>query len=168
MRKFLILMIFSALFSACGNTKKLNVVAKDKTIDQKILLGECTRDGFEKRQFKTWFQDEYMQYMPDEKIVEALSKSKLYETEITIVLATWCSDSRREVPRFYKILDQTNYRQDKIKMFALNKSKQSGPDTTVTADRVPTFIFSSNGVEIGRIIESPKTSLENDMLELLK
>jgi hypothetical protein len=32
---------------------------------------------------------------------------------------------------------------------------------------VPTFIVSYRGMEMGRIIESPKTTLEGDLVELL-
>jgi hypothetical protein len=38
---------------------------------------------------------------------------------------------------------------------------------TLNIERVPTFIFLKNKVEAGRIIETPVTSLEQDMLNIL-
>ena len=34
-------------------------------------------------------------------------------------------------------------------------------------EKVPTFIFYKNGIEIGRIIESPEKSIEKDFLKIL-
>jgi len=38
---------------------------------------------------------------------------------------------------------------------------------TLNIESVPTFIFLKNKVESGRIIETPHTSLEQDMLNIL-
>ncbi len=84
-------------------------------------------------------------------------------------MGTWCSDSRTEVPHFYKILDEINYPKEKVILINVNRDKQ-GLENEVEGleiNFVPTFIFNKAGEEIGRIIEMPYETLEKDMLELV-
>jgi len=89
--------------------------------------------------------------------------------KITLVLGTWCSDSRREVPWFYKILESLEYDLDNMKVICVNTAKTAeGIDVDqLDIQKVPTFIFYKEGVELGRIIETPQTSLEKDMAKIL-
>jgi len=168
MGKILILVGFAIALTACGTSKKMNRIMKDEASNQKVLFGECTREAFEKRQFKEWFEPEYMTYNPNDKVLDGLQASKLNETKITIILASWCPDTRRELPRFFKIIDQTNFNLSNLTMIAVNKAKMSDKSVEVKFERVPTFVFERNGVEIGRITEKPIKNLEQDILDILK
>jgi hypothetical protein len=66
------------------------------------LIGPLTRDGW--NAFAPELQAEYAGYEPSPDLVRALSYTRR-DVTITCVLGTWCSDSRREVPRFWKLLD---------------------------------------------------------------
>ncbi|MFC2119920.1 thioredoxin family protein, partial [Bacteroidota bacterium] len=94
---------------------------------------------------------------------------KLEDVDIKIVMGTWCSDSRTEVPHFYKILDEVNYPKEKVTLINVNRDKQGLENEVEDLDInfVPTFIFYRAGEEIGRIIEMPYETLEKDMLELI-
>ena len=85
-------------------------------------------------------------------------------------MGTWCSDSRREVPRFYKILDEIEYPSENVSLINVNRDIEGLGDevTGLEIHFVPTFIFYRNDEEIGRIVEIPYESLEKDMLELVK
>jgi thiol-disulfide isomerase/thioredoxin len=87
--------------------------------------------------------------------------------DITIVMGTWCSDSRREVPRFYKLFENLDFNIDDIKLINVDTKKEAEGTTVseLNIERVPTFIFKRGGEEIGRIIETPDESLEADMLK---
>jgi len=89
---------------------------------------------------------------------------------ITVVLGTWCPDSRREVPRFMKIVDLWGFPKQKIHMIGVDLDKVAplGNFSLLDIQRVPTFIFYKNNIEAGRIIETPVTSLEQDMVKILK
>ncbi len=54
-------------------------------------------------------------------------------------------------------------------MLRLDREKKSGRNIEVgkNVHHVPTFIFLKNGTEIGRIVESPIESLEEDMFNIL-
>ena len=96
-------------------------------------------------------------------------KNKLDDVKIKIVFGTWCSDSRREVPRFLKILDELKFDQNNLTMICVNRDKEA--DSTEVKDLdilfVPTFIIYRNNAELGRIIEEPKTTLEGDLKKIL-
>jgi len=87
-----------------------------------------------------------------------------------IYFGSWCSDSRREIPRFFKIIDYLNIDYDKIIITGLdrNKTAPNYQENKWNIQFVPTFIFlNKNKKEIGRIIETPIESLEQDFLDIL-
>jgi len=89
---------------------------------------------------------------------------------ITIVIGTWCPDSRREVPRFMKIADLWGFPHDRIKFIGVDINKVAPLEDyfQLAIERVPTFIFYKKNIEKGRIIEVPETSLEQDTRNILK
>lgn len=95
---------------------------------------------------------------------------KVYEGEdVLVFFGSWCSDSQRELPRFFKVADLIGIPDAKIRLYALDRSKKS-PDGLTDLHgitRVPTFIFLREGREVGRITEAPQTTMEADMLTIL-
>ena len=89
--------------------------------------------------------------------------------DVTIFFGGWCGDSKREVPRFLRLADQSDFPKDRIRLYALDRTKKSDDGLTEKfgIERIPTFIFLKDGKEIGRITESPKTTLEGDVLTIL-
>lgn len=86
-----------------------------------------------------------------------------------VFLGTWCGDSKREVPRFLKIVDAAGITTDRITLLALDRKKTSpeGVEVRYVIERVPTFVFLKKETEIGRIVETPQTTLEGDILTIL-
>jgi len=154
-------------FSLFSQTK--NVVIMDEKINKNVMIGYCDRSGLEQGVFGTYFTSQNELYFPKEgtikKITEVINKVK-----ITIVFATWCSDSRLQVGRFYKILDETGYKEKNLTVIGVNRDKNalSVNIENLKIDRVPTFIVYHNDKEIGRIVESPKKSLEDDLWKIIK
>src|SRR5688572_28901724 len=69
------------------------------------ILGTCTRDSLLQEPFKSWFQKNYDAYKPDESVVAKLKKIPVKDFTVEIFFGTWCGDSKRDVPRFFKIAD---------------------------------------------------------------
>ena len=140
---------------------------------QAKLLGPCTREGLRKAPYAEWFEANYGAYAPQEELFQ-YCQSNLEGVEIEIFLGTWCGDSRREVPRFYKIMDQLGMPDTQLHLIALDKEsaayKQSPSHEEVgkLIHRVPTFIVYRDGEEIGRIVETPHTSFEMDLSQILQ
>ena len=163
---FVSIILFST-FSLFSQT--INEVVMDKRINKEVMIGYCDKSGLEEGEFGTYFKEQYEQYLPKEDIIEKLS-GVINEVQITIVYGTWCSDSRMQVGRFFKILDEAGYNDKNLTVIGVNRDKNA-----VTVDiadlnieRVPTFIVYQKNKELGRIIESPKKSLEKDLWKIVK
>jgi hypothetical protein len=132
-----------------------------------MLYGEITRDDLFS-EFPAW-QDKYDDYEPDSTVIAALSLPQP-DMKVEIFLGTWCSDSRREVPRFFKAVDQSKFLQNhQIKLWAVDRDKslESGLAEKRGIVSVSTFIFYKNDNEIGRIIEMPDhENIEADLLQI--
>ncbi len=137
-----------------------------------ILVGQINRDAWQNKNYREWFSTEYQSYKVDESAITKI-KTSMDSLEIMIFFGTWCSDSRQEVPRFYKILDFLEFKENRLKVVALDdhpdRYKQSPQHEEVGWDieYVPTFIFLLEGKEIGRFVESPDVSLEKDLVKIV-
>jgi thiol-disulfide isomerase/thioredoxin len=91
------------------------------------------------------------------------------DAEFIVFLGTWCSDSKKEVPRFLKVVDRCGVPAERVKLYGLDRSKKSpdGLAETYGITKVPTFIVLKHGREVGRITELPQTTLEADLLTIL-
>ncbi len=161
---FTILLLF--VFTIIAQDKNKTIV--DSKSGKTMLVGLCDREAFTDTNFAWWFDSGYKFYHPDTNTIVQLEEVNKDFT-ITIVMGTWCSDSRREVPRFYKLLDKLNYPEEKIKLINVDRNK-FGIDNNVDSlniKLVPTFIVYNENGEMGRIIEIPKESLEKDFLKIL-
>ncbi len=170
MKQILLLLATVLIFASCNSQKELNNVVYNQDVNQKILYGKINRKGLKKAPFKKWFNEEYNNYTPDAKTIEALKKSIPENAKIVIVMATWCPDSRREVPRFYKILDEIGFDENRVTVYGVNRQlmDDKGDVAQLQITRVPTFIYYHYGYEAGRIVETPKVSLEKDLLQFTK
>lgn len=160
--------IFISIFislNAQEKNKNYQIVTDEKS-GKPMLIGICTRENFiSDTSFSWWFEVEYEYYEPEDSIVKLIN---LDSVKIVCVMGTWCSDSRREVPRLYKILDALNFDEKNFLVYSVDRKKQAeGYDIDqFVIERVPTFIFYKNDSEIGRIVESPQETLERDLLKI--
>lgn len=138
------------------------------------LLGRVTLAELQKPTFAQWYQPGYQNYQPHPGITAQLKPLNTPAITFTIVFGTWCGDSKYELPRFMKLLDQINVPSQKISLIAVDnvdslyKQSPGAEDRGLYAFRVPVFIVYENGVELNRINESPVESLERDLLKILR
>jgi thiol-disulfide isomerase/thioredoxin len=177
---FAILLISGFLFAQDENLKapidstgskqaaQINKIIKSES-GNPMLIGDCTREAFNDTSFSGWWMSEYDLYNVDSTSLKEIESALKY-VNIKIVMGTWCSDSRREVPRFFKILDAVNYPSGKVGIICVDENKNTGDDelSELKIELVPTIIFSQNGNELGRIVEAPEDTLEKDMIKILK
>lgn len=168
MRK--LLPIFLLSFSVLQlNGQQSNKIIFDEMANQSILYGLGTVDVFQNEQFSQWYSTEYEQYNVNTQVLTS-AKPELKSITIKVVLATWCKDSKREVPRFIKILNALEFPSEKLEIIGVDRKKVC-PEAGVEAGFVafvPTFFFFRNGIEIGRIVEHPNESLESDLIKILQ
>jgi thiol-disulfide isomerase/thioredoxin len=170
MKKVIPWMLFLFLFlsSMTGYSQELNTSILDSKSNKEILIGECNREGLISGEFGQLYHEYYPIYHPKKDVISRLKKHR-EGLSILIILGTWCSDSKEQVPKFLKVLDKIKFDGADLRMIAVDRDKQGGDADVSRYDvlRVPTFIFLRNGREIGRIIETPVRTLEEDMLAIV-
>ncbi|CAL2083682.1 thioredoxin family protein [Tenacibaculum sp. 190524A02b] len=154
------------LFIACGSTQKFPA-AKNK---DGHLVGIATKKDFQQEPYGSeWFNDFYSYYEVDKNTSKKL-KQNLNNVSIKAFMGTWCSDSQREIPNFYKLLDEANFDYKNLELVTVNKKKKAkGLEKGFDIIRVPTFIFYKNGKEIGRFVEHALegSTIEDDILKII-
>lgn len=160
-----IIFLSTTVFSQVKNVK----VKDPKLNDQEVMIGYCDKNGLSEGMFGVYFESQYELYKPAEKYIEQM-KGTINNFDITIVFGTWCSDSKIQVGRFYKVLDKAGFKDIHLKVIGVNSDKNalSVNINKLNIELIPTFIVFQNGVELGRIVESPKKSLEKDLAKILK
>jgi len=153
------------------SAQEVNKKIHDSVHNKDILINACTREGVVTfPEFKELYDPLYAAYMPDAATMIELKKLVKKE-RIKIVFGTWCSDSKVNVSNFFKVLDALQFKEKNIDIIAVDghKKAENGVIDGLDIKMVPTFIIYDNkGKELGRIVEHPKTTLEGDLLAILK
>ncbi|MBE7690451.1 thioredoxin domain-containing protein [Tenacibaculum piscium] len=138
--------------------------------NQNDLVGIATKKDFKQEPYASeWFNDFYRYYQTDKKTINKL-KTHLKDVTIRGFVATWCGDSQRVLPNFYKILDQANFNYINSEIVAVNRKKKgNGLEKGLDIIRIPTFIFYKDGKEIGRFVEHALdgSTIEEDILKIV-
>ena len=157
--------LITLLIISCASVPK-KPASKDKDGN---LIGVATKKDFQQEPYGSeWFNDFYSYYETDKDIIDQL-KPYLKDLQIKAFMGTWCGDSKRETPHFYKILELANFNFNKLELITVNRSKRTPDNLQEGLDiiKVPTFIFYKDGKEIGRFVERVRESLEKDMLKIV-
>lgn len=162
----IILLISLSLVFSCNEV--VNKIIVDEKTGHPMLIGRTELSAFQQPDFSEWYNNEYFGYEPDEFFVEQI-KSHIDSISIDIFMGTWCSDSRREVPRFIKILDELEFDQNNLRIISVDREKHSPGknEKNRNIEYVPTFIIYKSNKELGRIVEYPIITLESDLLNIL-
>ena len=169
--KFLHLIIITLFISAFTYSQDLHqeITTED---GHQFLLGPINSDLLQQPPYGDWYDTNYTSYETSAKLTNEI-KEKINKHQVLIFLGTWCGDSKREVPRFLKIMDLAEVPAERIKIVAVDrrepnvKKSPTGEQWGLQIKRVPTFIFLKDGKEVNRIVESPIESLESDILRIL-
>lgn len=91
------------------------------------------------------------------------------ELRIEVIFGSWCGDSLDQVPPFLRILDQIGKDGIPATCVGVQRSRQDRGEriASLKIEAIPTFIVYRKEAEIGRIVETPKATLEADLLEIL-
>ena len=166
MKKLIVFLIVLATLS-CNNSKNKSSsnLESEEYID---IVGVFDRKELNKIPHAEWFKKNYSDYTLDEETVEKL-KPLFRDIDIKIFMGTWCTDSRKEIPVFYKLMDKLQLDNKKIELIGMTLEKTTPDSLELNQNiiNVPTFIFKKNGKEINRIVEFPIETIEKDILEIL-
>ena len=143
--------------------------------DGPVLLGRMT--AAEVMDHFAEYRAEADAYEPQPGALELIATLQS-EVVVDIVWGSWCSDSRRELPRYFKILQRANELRRmqgldtlpiRTELIAVDREKAEPAELLEgkTIDLVPTFIVRVGEQEVGRIVETPLGLLEEDLALLI-
>ena len=179
MRNLLPLLLLILIINGCSTIKKSGTLSAesehkygsgiDFSEQSTWLLGYFNFNQITGQPHSEWYLREYDNYQINYESLNKLHETDKENLSIKIVMGTWCPDSRREVPRFIRITDMWQFPVTKITFIGVDNAKLSpvGEYDGLNIERVPTFIIYKNNIESGRIIETPKTSLEQDLVNII-
>lgn len=135
---------------------------------QGMLIGEYDRKQLEEEPYASWYKSTYEAYTPKEDALETI-KENISDYDITVLMGTWCHDSKRETPKLLKLLDLSNYDMDKLTLIGVDFRRNTPDNAREKYDvlRVPTIIFYKDGKEVNRFVEHAKQSLEEDIAKIV-
>ena len=132
----------------------------------RMLVGKTTQGSL----FRDYpvFWNNYRDYTPRKDVVEKIAGIQ-GSFDILIFFGTWCKDSVSEVPKILRVLDAADNKNLKLALYGVDRGKKEGLGMSekFSIQRVPTTIVLSDGVELGRIVEYPENSNEEDLLRIL-
>src|ERR1700712_4100944 len=161
-----------ALYS-CHSTKVVHtsVINQQNYTDANgnlVLLGTHTKQDLQQTPYNVWFDKNYDDYKIDSATADQL-KSFVKNKQFEIFMGTWCGDSKREVPRMFKLLEYAGVAPNQIKLVMVDNRTNTYKQSPAHEEkgkailRVPDLIIYDNAKEINRIVESPVVSLEKDL-----
>lgn len=166
----LVSIIFSLLFVSAFS-QSINKKYLDPKLEKEVLVGLCDTVGLKGDIFGVYYNTQYEIYKPKLKVVKGITTiTEKGGFEFVTLFGDWCSDSKLQLGRFDKLLDEAEIGISKRTYIAVNRSKKvPGMDISkYNLLKVPTFIVLYRGEELGRIVESADNTLEKDLLKILK
>ena len=161
------LFIFLLIIAGCGGEGPYQV--RIESHGTKIVIGKFTKSLLESDSSFSWYQHNYDSFTPDSASIAYLSTAA-HNIHFIVVGGTWCGDTKHELPKFFKTISLSHIPEANIEMYGVDRSKKSKDGLTEKygITNVPTFILFSDGIEVGRIVESTKIGMEFDLAGLLK
>ena len=159
------------LLAGCGSKQQKPIPTSPvkASSGEMILLGKINKANLQTSNHTTWFNQDYKSISIDPHWIENL-KPYLRGLRIKVFMGTWCEDSQREIPHFFKLLQALEFDQKHVEMYAMSEEKTTPENYEKGWEiyNVPTIIFLKNGNEINRFVEFPVNSLESDISKIIK
>ncbi len=161
-------LLFTCLFifniTACATSSEVNHSVDKNTSNKEYRTGSITQT--ELKTYKDFFHHHKTATAPaDVELLKAIDKPIV----ITTYFGLWCHDSKREVPLLLDLLQQANNKNIVHRLIALDldKSEPFGRQKKEQVKFTPTIIVKVENKEVGRIVEKPKISLAQDIVNFL-
>jgi thiol-disulfide isomerase/thioredoxin len=130
------------------------------------IVGPVTREAILAR--KPDWRIAVAAYQPRPEVVDRI-RGLAREVRMEVYFGSWCPDCAAHLPAFFRILELADTPLLKVSYVGVPQAKDKrGPYCTERRiARVPTFVVLVDGREVGRIVETPEKSLEEDLAKIL-
>lgn len=132
-----------------------------------INVGLVDNNEMETLYIQKWFFKKYMSYTPTILFDDSLAKD-LKQSEFYVFMGTWCHDTKIFLPKFFKLLDSLKVSKNQITLFNVDEKKTypKVPIQKFGIKYIPTVVFVKDDVEVGRIVEFPFLTIEEDISKI--
>ena len=120
-----ILLFFSCKTKVSDSKKETNKVIENKEENINII-GYFDRNELQKNPYAFWFDENYKNYDLDELTAKKI-KPLIKNFEITVFMGTWCEESQKDIPGFFKLYDYIEADNDKIQLIGMSEQKTTPP-----------------------------------------
>jgi thiol-disulfide isomerase/thioredoxin len=134
--------------------------------DAKVLKGKVEMKTLMNDPSTTWFYKGVNDYQPNDNMLNYI-KANRSNFNLVVVMGTWDETSRQVVPQLYKVMITGGSPEEQVVMFGTDQKLQSDAPVDYKVKRVPTIIVFKDGKEEGRIVGTPKESIEGDLSRIL-
>ena len=138
----------------------------DGILSDEAFIGEITAEQLTSN-FKTFDNTDKKTPLSEETIAKLTEIKDAYT--IKAFFGTWCHDSEREIPTLLDIIETAKNPNLQLSLIALDMDKEDpkGLAKKYQVKYTPTIVIEVNGIEIGRIVERPENSLEENILSII-
>lgn len=114
------------------------------------------------------FNYNYVEYVPKSDPVQAIHNIS-QPVEIKVFFGDWCIDSKKHIPALIKTLEFADNANIKITYINVTRDKKNPAELLNGWNIVslPTLIVLQDGKELGRIVETPKSGVDEDLTAIL-
>lgn len=158
------MIIRTILISFCFLNSTL-LMSQNDTIP--VITGLFTDTIIESDFFKSWNVLQPGVQINDE-VFKSLRSKNLDDVSFELIMGTWCEDSQYHAPVMLKLAEELGIH---VAIIGLNREKdcpfKSSKCKTWDVEYVPTLKVFRKGEEIGRIVENPAISVEQDILDII-
>ena len=145
------------------------------TFSTYVVNGEYIMDGRAKQKDFVgnpkckWFDSCYAAYKTNQSFINSL-KPMSTEIKVVVVAGSWCEDTQRELPHFYKVMNEVGVSENQIELIMVDRKKHSSAFNVSALDvkNIPAIIFYKDGKEQGRIVEAAIGGTEEAMMNIFK
>jgi len=133
---------------------------------ERLLVGKISQGSLFRDYPSFW--NPYRDYTPRQDAVERIAAVR-GSYDLLVFFGTWSPDSLREVPRLLRVLDAAGNKDLRLALYGVDREKREGLGMAETFGirNVPSVVVLRDGIERGRIVERPRRSMEEDLLEIL-
>lgn len=165
---FLLSFFMSTALFAQSQTSDYDVL-KDADGETVIFKGQCSFSDLQSEETFGWLGRGSEAYTPDKESIVYLRRA-LPGYDLVVLMGTWCEDTQNLLPKLHKTLMQTAYPMAQLQMYGVDRVKEAKyvEHKLYHVERVPTIIVIKNHNEIGRIVETPVGSIEQNLAAIVK
>lgn len=167
-KRLILTTLFAAVLFVSVNAQTPYKTSVDSA-GNKMLVGRINEKMLANDSSFRWFYYGVNNYKPDPAWVKYIS---FYRDSFDVVIfaGTWCNDSKRLLPQFYRVMMASSYPLSHIKLYGVDHELRAlGEESSqYKVSKTPTFIFLRDGKEIGRITDKVQRGMDADIVSILQ